>query len=80
MPSTRLHGCAALFLTFLFALATAQGAAADRTLYFADPAADAVAQFDVGAGGALTPLHPATVAAPDARRHFAANHDSNRRA
>ncbi len=64
----RLHGCLALLLTLLIALAAADRAAADRTVYFADPAADVLAQFDVGPGGALTPLEPGTVPAPNARR------------
>lgn len=68
MSLTRLHGCLALLLTLLTALAAADEAAADRTVYFADPAADVLAQFDVGPGGALTPLEPGTVPAPNARR------------
>jgi DNA-binding beta-propeller fold protein YncE len=48
--------CAAL-------LASAQAAGAARTVYFADPAADSIGQFAVGAGGALTPLEPRSVSA-----------------
>ena len=49
-------GCGAL-------LAVAQTAGAARTVYFADPAAGAIAQFAVGAGGTLTPLDPGSVSA-----------------
>src|SRR5918998_1215866 len=68
MSSSRLHGCLALVLTLVVALATAGGATAERTVYFADPSADVVAQFDVGPGGALSALQPRTAPAPNARR------------
>ncbi len=68
MPLSRLQGCSALVLALLLALATASGAAAERTVYFADPAADVVAQFDVGPDGALSALEPGVTPAVDARR------------
>ena len=68
MLRKRLQGSAALAFTLVVALATAGAAAADRTVYFADPAADVIAQFDVGAAGALTPLVPKAVPASNARR------------
>ena len=54
-------GLLALMIALAAALALARPAGAARTVYFADPAADAIAQFAVGAGGALTPLDPASV-------------------
>jgi 6-phosphogluconolactonase (cycloisomerase 2 family) len=39
-----------------------------RTVYFADPGADAIAQYGVGAGGALTALSPSSVPAAGPRR------------
>jgi 6-phosphogluconolactonase (cycloisomerase 2 family) len=45
------------------ALAVVPAAWAARTVYFADPAERAIAQFAVGTGGALTPLVPASVKA-----------------
>jgi 6-phosphogluconolactonase (cycloisomerase 2 family) len=55
------------FLVFALAcvalLASSQAAGAARTVYFADPAADLIGQFAVGAGGSLTPLEPRSVAA-----------------
>jgi DNA-binding beta-propeller fold protein YncE len=53
----------ALALGFGALLAVAQSAGAARTVYFADPAADAIAQFAVGAEGTLTPLDPGSVSA-----------------
>ncbi|MBD0282834.1 MAG: hypothetical protein ICV69_11680 [Thermoleophilaceae bacterium] len=44
-------------------LAAVPTAFAARTAYFAEPAADEIAQFAVGPGGALTPLEPASVEA-----------------
>jgi len=39
-----------------------------RTVYFADPGAGVIAQYGVGAGGALTPLAPPSVPADGVRR------------
>lgn len=64
MPIFRARrGLPALVLAFALSLALAQAAGAARTVYFADPAAGAIAQFAVGAGGTVTPLEPASVAA-----------------
>jgi DNA-binding beta-propeller fold protein YncE len=68
MPRKRAQGCLALLLTLPVLLATPDRAAAERTVYFADPAADTLVQFDVGPGGALTALEPRAVPAPGARR------------
>jgi DNA-binding beta-propeller fold protein YncE len=43
-------------------------ASAARTVYFADPKTDEIAQFAVGPGGALAALAPGAVAADDPRR------------
>jgi DNA-binding beta-propeller fold protein YncE len=50
------RGLPAFVLACAAWLALAQTAGAARTVYFADPAAGAIAQFAVGAGGTLTPL------------------------
>jgi DNA-binding beta-propeller fold protein YncE len=54
-------------LVFVLACATplalAQAAGAARSVYFADPIADSISQFAVGAGGSLTPLAPRSVPA-----------------
>ena len=61
-----------VFLTLaaacLASLLLAQVASAARTVYLSDPEAGTISQFAVGAGGALTPLAPATVDARGARR------------
>jgi DNA-binding beta-propeller fold protein YncE len=57
------RGFLAIALTFAASLALAQAAGAARTVYFADPAADAIAQFAVGDGGTLTPLESGSVEA-----------------
>src|SRR5215218_9073100 len=57
------RGLPAFVLAFVLSLALAQAAGAARTVYFADPAAGAIAQFAVGAGGTVTPLEPASVSA-----------------
>lgn len=57
------RGLLVLALSWASALILAQAAGAARTVYFADPAADAIAQFAVGPGGTLTPLEPGSVAA-----------------
>jgi 6-phosphogluconolactonase (cycloisomerase 2 family) len=58
----------ALVIALVIAHATADEAAAARTVYFADPSADVLAQFHVGPGGALTALEPGVVPALNARR------------
>jgi DNA-binding beta-propeller fold protein YncE len=58
---TARRGFVVLALGCAASLALAQAAAAARTAYFSDPAADAIAQFAVGADGALTPLEPGSV-------------------
>jgi DNA-binding beta-propeller fold protein YncE len=68
MSRKRTQGCLALLLTLLALNAAPDRAAAERTVYFADPAADTLVQFDVGPGGALTALEPRAVPAPNARR------------
>jgi 6-phosphogluconolactonase (cycloisomerase 2 family) len=68
MSPRRLHGSWALLLTLLFAHATTDGAVAERTVYFADPAADVIAQFDVAPGGALSALEPRDAPAANPRR------------
>ena len=55
-------------IALVVAHATADEAAAARTVYFADPSADVLAQFHVGPGGALTALEPVAVPALNARR------------
>src|SRR5829696_1174588 len=62
------QGCLTLVIAVLIAHADADEAAAARTVYFADPAADVLAQFHVGSGGTLTALDPASVPAANARR------------
>jgi DNA-binding beta-propeller fold protein YncE len=61
--SVARRGLLAIALTFAASLALAQAAGAARTVYFADPAADAIAQFAVGDRGTLTPLEPGSVEA-----------------
>jgi DNA-binding beta-propeller fold protein YncE len=61
--SVARRGLLTVVLVCAASLALAQAAAAARTVYFADPAADAIAQFAVGDGGTLTPLGPASVEA-----------------
>src|SRR5688500_9252025 len=59
-------------ISLLIALATllvlAAPAGAARTIFFADPGADAIVQYSVGVGGALSPLVPPSVHADDPRR------------
>jgi DNA-binding beta-propeller fold protein YncE len=57
-----------LLAACMAALALPSMASAARTVYFADPKADAIAQFGVGPGGGLTALDPAAMPADDARR------------
>ena len=57
------RGLPAFVLACAASLALAQTAGAARTVYFADPAAGAIAQFAVGAGGILTPLATPSVPA-----------------
>jgi DNA-binding beta-propeller fold protein YncE len=69
MPAPKpWHGCLALALTLLVTHGSVTEASAARTVYFADPSADVLAQFNVGPTGALTPLAPETVPAINARR------------
>jgi DNA-binding beta-propeller fold protein YncE len=52
----------------LAALAFPSAASAARTVYFADPGADEIAQLAVGADGSLSALDPAAVPAEEPRR------------
>ena len=61
-------GVLALVAVLAAGLSLASTAFAARTAYFADPVAGQIAQFAVGAGGALTPLDPASVAADRPQR------------
>ena len=67
-PGPPRRGFVAIALSVLGSLALAQGASAARTVYFADPVADEIAQLGVGPGGALTPLAPRSVPADDPHR------------
>jgi DNA-binding beta-propeller fold protein YncE len=60
---TARRGLVLLALGLAASLVLAQAAGAARTVYFADPSADTIAQFAVGPGGTLTPLVPGSVAA-----------------
>jgi DNA-binding beta-propeller fold protein YncE len=58
----------ALTIAIVALLVLAHPAHAARTVFFADPGADAIAQYSVGTGGALSPLSPVSVHADDPRR------------
>lgn len=60
---TARRGLPAFVLACAASLALTQAAGAARTVYFADPAAGAIAQFAVGPGGALAPLATPSVRA-----------------
>ncbi len=58
----------AAVLAFAIALLVAVPAQAARTVYLADPGADAIAQYSVGPGGVTAALDPVAVAADGPRR------------
>jgi DNA-binding beta-propeller fold protein YncE len=69
MPAPKpWQGCLVVALTLLLAHVSIDEAPAARTVYFADPSADVLAQLNVGAAGALTALEPGAVPASNARR------------
>jgi DNA-binding beta-propeller fold protein YncE len=65
---TYRSGVLALALSCLASIALAESAGAARTVYFADPVADEIAQYTVAPGGGLMALEPRVVEGDDAGR------------
>jgi 6-phosphogluconolactonase (cycloisomerase 2 family) len=68
MSPPRPAAAISLVIAIVALLALAGPATAARTVFFADPGADAIVQYSVGQGGELTPLSPLSVPADDPRR------------
>jgi DNA-binding beta-propeller fold protein YncE len=68
VPRLNRSGVLALALACIASIALAESASAARTVYFADPVADEIAQYAVGPGGSLRALQPRAVEGDDAGR------------
>jgi DNA-binding beta-propeller fold protein YncE len=68
MSPPRPAAAISLVIAIVAMLALAGPAGAARTVFFADPGADAIVQYSVGPDGGLTPLSPLSVPADDPRR------------